>query len=253
MLFLAVIVTFICFVARPRTFKVGIEHSFRPWCYLDPDTGELTGCDVDIVREISRRLGWKPKFVSINWTEKKELLYSRKIDTIWSCFTITGREQDFDCLGPIASNRLVAVVKMESPIQHIRDLSGKIVVVQAGTTSEDLFIEGGAYEHLATTFKKLIALEDVERCAGLLTTGIADVFVIDVDIAESYNERFPGKYRILETPLYSEQIGAGFRKNEPYFRNKFSEMLDKMNADGTLEKISEKHFGKKDRFCWGAD
>ncbi len=40
-------------------------------------------------------MGYKPVFVNIDWENKKNLVEQGKIDCIWACFSVTGRENDY--------------------------------------------------------------------------------------------------------------------------------------------------------------
>jgi polar amino acid transport system substrate-binding protein len=45
---------------------VAVENAYLPFNYLDPDTGEPTGC-VPVFEEICRRLGCVPVFEDFPW------------------------------------------------------------------------------------------------------------------------------------------------------------------------------------------
>lgn len=249
-IFLALAIT--CWRSQGRhVFKAGIETTYAPWCYLHPKTGELVGSDIDIIREICRRRGWKAKFVSIDWEQKLELLNSGEIDSVWSCFTISNREKDYCCIGPLAHNSLVGLVLNDSPIHSFKDLEGKIVIVQSSTTSEDLFKDGAKYEKLVSGFKQLIAQPSVEQCFWNLKAKASDVFILDIDLANNYINDYPNQFRLMDTPFTQEEVGIGLRKGNTKLGKAISESLDQMQSDGTLERISLEHFGIQHRFCWG--
>lgn len=65
--------------------------TYPPYIYLD-NNGVLTGLDVDIATKAFQQLGYQAKFTMIDWEKKDTLLNSGKIDYIWSCFSIAGRE-----------------------------------------------------------------------------------------------------------------------------------------------------------------
>ena len=60
------------------------------------DDGEYTGFDLDLAKEVAKRLGLEYKAQPIAWDSKDMELESGNIDCIWNGFTITGREDDYN-------------------------------------------------------------------------------------------------------------------------------------------------------------
>jgi len=48
------------------TLKVATNAGWEPQGYID-DSGQLVGFDIDVAREIARRLGVKPRFDTPDW------------------------------------------------------------------------------------------------------------------------------------------------------------------------------------------
>ncbi len=69
---------------------IGVDD-FAPFNYIDAD-GAVVGFDAELAEEACRRLGYAPEFRLIPWSEKTGLLERGEIDCIWSCYTLTGRE-----------------------------------------------------------------------------------------------------------------------------------------------------------------
>ena len=71
--------------------------NYPPFNYTD-ENGNQAGIDVEFAREAFHRMGYKPVFVNIDWENKKNLVEQGKIDCIWACFSVTGRENDYHCI-----------------------------------------------------------------------------------------------------------------------------------------------------------
>ena len=84
--------------------------NYPPFNYTD-ENGNLAGIDVEFAREAFHRMGYKPVFVNIDWENKKNLVEQGKIDCIWACFSVTGRENDYHWAGPYMLSRQVIAVK----------------------------------------------------------------------------------------------------------------------------------------------
>ena len=86
-------------------------------------------------------MGYKPVFVNIDWENKKNLVEQGKIDCIWACFSVTGRENDYHWAGPYMLSRQVIAVNDSSKINKLSDLKNKIIAVQSTTKPEELFLK----------------------------------------------------------------------------------------------------------------
>lgn len=121
-----------------ETIVVGIDN-FNPYSYLDND-GNYAGIDVELATEAFKRIGYKASFKVVNWEDKNNLLNSGNIDCIWSCFTMTGREDKYEWVGPYMYSRQVVAVKSVSDIYELSDLVDKRIGVQITTKAMNLFL-----------------------------------------------------------------------------------------------------------------
>ena len=103
------------------------SDTYPPYVYLD-DNGDPTGIDVEIATEAFRRMGYQAVFTTIDWEQKKTLVDSGEIDCIWGCFSMSGREHDYQWAGPYAISRQVIAVDAGSDIYTMGDLAGKTMV-----------------------------------------------------------------------------------------------------------------------------
>ena len=80
--------------------------------------------------------GFKP--APIDWDAKDSLLNSGAINCIWNGFTMEGREDDYTFSDPYMLNGQVIVVKKDSGIKSLDDLTGKTVITQTDSAAEDV-------------------------------------------------------------------------------------------------------------------
>jgi amino acid ABC transporter substrate-binding protein, PAAT family (TC 3.A.1.3.-) len=71
-----------------KTYIVGIDGEYPPYSYVDP-TGNATGFDVDSMRWIAQKKGFKVEFQPTAWDGIIPALEAKKIDLIYSGMTIT--------------------------------------------------------------------------------------------------------------------------------------------------------------------
>ena len=75
------------------------SDNYPPFNYMGTD-GAPTGIDVELATEAFGRLGYRAKFVTIDWEKKKELVENDTIDCIWGSFSMDGREEEYQWAGP---------------------------------------------------------------------------------------------------------------------------------------------------------
>jgi polar amino acid transport system substrate-binding protein len=222
------------------TFTVGFDQDFPPMGFVG-DNGEYTGFDLELAQEVSNRLGRKFVPQPIAWDAKDMELEAGNIDCIWNGFTITGREDGYTWTKPYMENSQVFVVGKDSGIKTLADLSGKIVEVQADSSAEKALQADGK---LAETFGTLQTTPDYNTAFMDLEMGAVDAIAMDVIVAGYQIEQRKADFIILDEALAAEEYGVGFKKGNDALRDQVQEQLEAMAADGTLEKISEKWFGK---------
>lgn len=81
-----------------------------------------------------------------------------EIDCIWGCFSMDGREQDYQWAGPYMVSRQVIAVNAKSDIYAMGDLNGKTIAVQSIGKPEEIFLQSGQAD--IPQFEDIISLED---------------------------------------------------------------------------------------------
>ena len=97
------------YTAAMPVIVVGSDN-YPPFNYMGTD-GAPTGIDVELATEAFGRLGYRVKFVTIDWEKKKELVENDTIDCIWGSFSMDGREEEYQWAGPYLHSRQVVAVR----------------------------------------------------------------------------------------------------------------------------------------------
>lgn len=218
--------------------KIG-SASFAPYFYMGED-GEYTGVDKEIAEEACTRMGYQPEFVTFTWGEQDEMLKEKKIDCIWSCFSIQGREEKYSWSEPYLKIRDMVVVPADSEIESLQDLEGKKIAVRVGTKIQDYFLkdatEGTPKPEQISTF---ITMQDVFAAFG---KGYTDAVAGPEAGLKNFTKNNENLYRYLPEPLFLAKIGVAFEKgqNEEVI-NLLNQELDEMKQDGTIAQIAKKY------------
>ena len=222
------------------TFIVGFDAEFPPYGYKD-DSGNYTGFDLDLAKEVCERNNWTFKAQPIDWDAKDAELESGSIDCIWNGFTIDGRENDYLWSDPYFDNKQVFVVKTDSGVSSIDDLSGKTVETQKDSSA--LAALEGDNKTIADKFATLNQVADYNTAFMDLESGACDAVAMDIGVAEYdiKNKNNSDDFSILDEYITTEKYGVGFKKGNTDLKDQVQTTLDEMFADGTVLKIAEKY------------
>jgi polar amino acid transport system substrate-binding protein len=222
------------------TFIVGFDAEFPPYGYKD-DSGNYTGFDLDLAKEVCERNGWTFQAQPIDWDAKDAELESGSIDCIWNGFTIDGRENDYLWSNPYFDNKQIFVVKSDSGISSIDDLAGKTVETQKDSSA--LAALQGDNKTIADTFGTLTEVADYNTAFMDLESGACDAVAMDIGVAEYDidNKDNSDDFSILDDYITTEKYGVGFKKGNDALKDQVQSTLDEMFKDGTVLKIAEKY------------
>jgi len=223
---------------------LGFDDTFVPMGFKD-DKGEVVGFDIDLAKEVSKRIGKEITFQPIDWSMKESELTSGKIDFIWNGYTITDeRKEKVSFSRPYLDNRQVIVTLADSKLNAKADLKGAKVGAQNQSSAVDAinkepelvksFKDGKTY-----TFEtNNDALMDLE--AKRIDAVVADEILIRYYISKKGQE----KYKVLKDDFGSESYGVGVRKEDKALLEKLNAAFDEMKKDGKAAEISKKWFGE---------
>ena len=222
------------------------SDSFEPYIYLN-DNGEFEGIDVELATQAFHRMGYEPEFKLIVWENKKDYLEDGEIDCLWGCFSMDGREDEYQWAGPYMISRQVVAVNPNSDIYKLSDLKGKKLAVQSTTKPEEIFLH--RTDERIPKLGNLISLENRELIYTFLGKGYVDALGAHEESIIQYMKDYNMELRILDEPLMTVGIGVAFSKNETRdLPEKLEQTLDEMREDGTSAKIIGKYLDDPEKY-----
>lgn len=224
--------------ANDGVFKIGLDPEFPPMGYRDTE-GNYVGFDIDLAKEVAKRLGMEFEAVPINWDAKNMELGTGNIDCIWNGFTMTGREGDYLWTSPYVTNAQVIVVNEKSDIKSAADLAGKVLALQQGSTAENAL---NSRTDIKSSLANTLFVADNVSALNELKVGGVDAVLVDEVVADYYIAKNPG-LKVIDS-IAQESYGVGFALGNSALRDKVETTLQEMAKDGTMKKISEQWFGK---------
>jgi polar amino acid transport system substrate-binding protein len=227
-------------VLAKKKLVLGLDDSFPPMGFRN-EANEIVGYDIDLAKEVARRLGVELAVQPIDWNAKEQELNTGEIDCIWNGFTITEERKQKILYSPAyLRNAQVIVVKESSSVQSLADLAGKTAGTQAGSSSLDAI---DAAPQFKASLKSVVEYKDFLTALMDLDINGIDAVVIDLVVANDNISRSGKAFRILAETLGEEEFGIGFRKTDKALADKVWSILLDMAKDGTVAKITTQWLG----------
>ncbi|HWP50068.1 MAG TPA: transporter substrate-binding domain-containing protein [Clostridia bacterium] len=156
-------------------FIVGLDDSYPPMGFRD-EKNEIVGFDIDLAKEVAKRMGVEVEFQPIDWDSKELELNAGKIDCIWNGMTITPeRVASMYFTKSYIANQQIIIVPTSSGITTKAQLEGKIIGLQKGSSS----LEALTSDPISSKVKDIVEYPDNVSAYMDLQTGRIDVFVVD--------------------------------------------------------------------------
>ena len=196
--------------------------------------------DVELAKEAFQRLGYQPKFENIVWEDKDELLAEGTIDCLWSCYSMNGREDKYQWVGPYLYSRQMVAVRKESEINTIQDLEGKKIAVQATTKAEELFLHKIASD--LPQMEQVNCFSTTNELYAALRKNYVDAIAGHEAMLGSLVRDGEDAYRMLDESIYTSELGIAFKKGtHKEVAQELTETLEEMRNEGITEEIVKKY------------
>ena len=223
------------------TFVLGLDDSFPPLGFRN-ENNEIVGYDIDLAKEVAKRLGVEFKTQPIDWDAKEMELNTGKIDCIWNGFTMTKeREEALSFTKPYLNNEQVLVVRTDSGITSLAGMAGKIVGLQSGSSAQEAV--DGSVDFAGSIKKQVLFKDNVTALNDLEIRGV-DGVVMDSVVADYSIAATKKPFTVIGEPLSKEEYGVAFRKGDIVLRDEVQKILEEMQNDGTATAVSVKWFGR---------
>lgn len=224
---------------------VGTGTAFPNVCFID-ENGKLTGYDVELVREIDKRLpDVEFEFKTMEFSNLLLSLETNKIDFVaHQMETNPEREQKYlfnKVPYSIFLNR-VAVAKDNNTIKGLDDLVGKKVLTGATSNAAYLLNEYNKTHNngIDVVYSSGAANDTVQQ----IVSGRVDA-TITTDFANRFNTDADGNVALktVGEPLNQSNVFFVLRKDEQPLADEIDQAITEIKADGTLKKLSEQWLG----------
>lgn len=224
-------------VMEEGILTVGTEGTYAPFSFHNEE-GELTGYDVEVIREVGNRMGVEVEFEETQWDSMFAGLNSERFDLIANQVGITeDRLANYEFSIPYTYTSAVVVVPADNEeISSFEDIEGKVSAQSATSNFADIARENGA---------EIQTVEGLAQSIELIKQGRVDLTVNDklavLDYMKSQND---DSIKIAAQQDDASETAFAFNKGNEKLVEAVNEQLEAMKEDGTLAEISEEWFGE---------
>ncbi|RAW10400.1 MULTISPECIES: transporter substrate-binding domain-containing protein [Paenibacillus] len=228
---------------KVKKIIVGTGTQFPNVCFID-ENGKLTGYDVELIREIDKRL---PEYeFEFSTMEFKNLLLSletKKIDLIAHQMEVNEERQAKFLFNDEAYNifpNKIVVSEKNQDVKSIEDLKGKKLIVGATSNAAVLAEKWNAANGNAIDIVYSGAGEDTNTQikTGRVAATISTQFAIDYQ-----NKVVDAQLKTVGEALSNSKVYFILNKDEEELKTKIDEALKSIKEDGTLSKLSTEWLG----------
>ena len=233
-------------INRTGVFTVGTRTASPPFGFINKQN-EWVGFSIDLAKQIHKNLEKKlNKSIKFELKESTPatripLLSSGTVDVIAGTMTDTrARRDSVDFSLTFFVTGAQFLVKADSPIRGIQDITGKRIGTQQGSTNERALREKGVQA-------QLVVFPDQAAAFTALVQGRVDTYTNDgIQLwGLKYKAPNPNEWKVVGDFYTYEPYGMAMRKNDSDFRAVVNNALMETIEDGEYTKIYEKWFGPK--------
>ena len=219
---------------KSGTLTVGSDIPYAPFEFGRPPT--YKGFDVELVRDIAKRLDLKVEFVKTPFDTIFRNLAQGKFDMVASSTTITAeRKRTVDFSDPYFAADQSLMVKEGSDVSTVADLKGKIIGAQIGTTGAD-------YAKDKIDAKSVRTYDVIDDAFKALETGQIAAVINDCPVSK-YAEKSKPDLKVVRAIETGESYGFAFAKKSDELRGAVNDALGEVKENGSYDKLFRKWFG----------
>ena len=233
--------TWMARVEQRGFLTAGVDQNTYLWGYLDPQTGQYSGFDIDMLRQVSQAIFGSPNrihFVVVPTAQRARAVEDGSVDVVAETMTINcdrERSVDFSTVYYQAGQEIL--VPSNSTITGTGGLAGRRVCATDGSTS----LVNLAALRLSPP-PVLWSVPSDTDCLVMLQQGQVDAISTDNVILQGLRAQDPNT--VIVGPAFTpEPYGMAISKAHPEFTSFVNGVLARERADGTWTAVYKRWLG----------
>lgn len=237
--FLALVAGWLLPSAAAEEIVVGANIGNVPWEFAERG-GEFVGFEIDLAREVAKRLGHTIRVENIPFNGLFPAVQSGRVAVALSSMTVTEKRlASVGFVQPYYDSAQSLTVHARSKAQGLDDMRGKIIGVDTGSTG-DMWTTANADRY---GFGEIRRYEGLAPAMLDLQSMRIDGYISDIPALQYYIKDKPF-FRIAERIETGERYSMMFAKKSRWIAP-FNEQIGEMKRDGFLAELHERWFGAK--------
>lgn len=222
-------------IKKDGKIVIATEGQFAPFNYFQG--AKLTGFEVEVAEAMAAKMGLKVEWKALGFDALLTGLRQDRWDMVIASHGITEeRAKAVTFTEPHYCSGGVIIAK-DAGIKAAKDLAGKVIAVQTGTT----YLEN---------VKKVAAVKEIKNfpqdtdARAALASGRVDAWVTDRFVAKNALDANPGAGMKMGDFLFVERIASAVAKGNSSLAGEINKALAAIQADGSYAAISKKWFNE---------
>ena len=222
-----------------KVLRVGTEPTFAPFEFQKEGSKDYDGFDMDLARAIGKQMGAKVEIVNMGFDALIPALNANNIDLIAAGMSITDeRKQAITFSEPYYTSGLIVMVNKDNKeVKSAKDLEGKRIAVQIGTTGEK--------KARSIKCAKVTAFNTNTEAAMELKNKGVDAVINDSPVVGYYLAQGGNKTAMtVGEVMEAEQYGLAVKKGNDKLAADVNKALAELKKNGEYDKIYKTWFGE---------
>jgi ABC-type amino acid transport substrate-binding protein len=212
----------------------GVKFDTPPFGSISEGGTEPEGFEIDLARELARRIGVRPRFVEVNPKNRVANLDSGKIDVIMATMIATrARDKAIDFSEPYFEDDQRLMVRGDSKLTSVSELDGKTVALVQGSTEESVL-------RAKAPGAKILSFQSWPTALQSLLRGDADAVSTTIGILSGLKataDKSGENVKIVSPGIARGPLAMGFRQGDAAIRDEVNAALMGTAEDGTYDRI----------------
>lgn len=226
-------------IKKAGTLTVGIKDDVPGFGWLNPETNQYEGLEIDLAKAIAKHiLGSESKvtFIPVSAKNRSAYINQERVDMVLATFTVTEeRKNSYDFSDVYYTDSVGLMVKKESGITSFKDLENKKIGVTQGSITS-VTIKNAAIKE--GVFINCVVYPSNQTLKDALIHNEIDAFCIDTSILHGYMD---SSMIILPEHFDEMMYAVAIKKDNAALTKQVNEVIRNLVKTGELEKMIKKH------------
>jgi polar amino acid transport system substrate-binding protein len=217
---------------------VATDAAFPPFEYIDEDTKDIIGFDIDLMNAIAEKADLNIEYQNVAWDPLLAGMADCQYDMAISAMTITAdRAEQFSFSDPyINAGQIVVVSADNEDVGGPDDLVGATIGAQIGTT--------GAMEAEAIADTTLKTYDTYQLAFLDLANGQIDAVIADYPTALAFVNKNSDDLKVVGDVFTDENYGIAFCMGNDDLIAKVNDALAELQAEGFVDELVVEWYGE---------